>query len=243
MTSMRHDTADELRILHWNIHSWQDDDGASNLDAVADLMQRTDPDVVSLVEVDESWGDPSPLDELARRSGYASVFVPTFEFGHDAPAGGFGNALLTRLPLLAVRQRQLLWPPRLYDRSEPSESRVVVLAKLQTEHGPVWVGSTHLPRNEADARADAFRRLAEIVQSLMDPWLLVGDFNMPAASWLGHHPSLRAYPSTVTATYHTKEPAEAIDYCVAVKDLSVQAEVLPEVGSDHLPVIVRYRVE
>jgi endonuclease/exonuclease/phosphatase family metal-dependent hydrolase len=242
MTSTSHGRSGELRILHWNIHSWRDESAMSNLEVVAKLVQKIDPHVVSLVEVDESWDRPSTLDEVARRTGYFSSFVPVFEFGHDVPMGGFGNAILSRIPALTVRQRQLLWPPRTYARTEQSESRAVVLVKFQTPTGVVWVGSTHLPRNEEDSRTDAVRRLVDIMQSLPDPWLLVGDFNMPAELWLSDYPSLRAYPGVAIQTYPAKKPAEAIDYCVAHEGLIVQAEVLPEPGSDHLPILVHYQV-
>jgi endonuclease/exonuclease/phosphatase family metal-dependent hydrolase len=88
MASTGQNQADELRVLHWNIHSWRDDAGASNLEHVADLVQATSPHVVSLVEVDELWGTSSVLGELANRGEYASIFVPAFEFGQDAPVGG-----------------------------------------------------------------------------------------------------------------------------------------------------------
>lgn len=242
MTSTSQGQANELRILHWNIHSWRDDAGEPNLNAVANLVRATDPHVVSLVEVDESWGTPSTLDELASRSGYASVFAPTFEFGEDAPAGGFGNALLSKLPILAVRQRQLVWPPRLYNGSEPSESRSVVFAKVQVVTGSIWVGSTHLPRSEEGTRVDATQRLVAITQELRDQWLLLGDFNMPASLWLDTYPSLCSYPMPAKPTHPTKEPVEPIDYCVAPRTLPVQAEVLPRAGSDHQPILVRCRL-
>lgn len=243
MTSANPGPADELRILHWNIHSWRDDTGASNLDAVVTLVRATDPHVVSLVEVDEPWEDrPSALDELATRGRYASIFIPTFEFGRDVPAGGFGNALLSKLPILAIRQRQLVWPPRLYDGSESSEPRSVVFAKFQTATGSVWIGSTHLPRSEADTRTDATQRLVAMTQELRGQWLLLGDFNMPASVWLDTYPSLCSYPMPAKPTYPAKEPVEAIDYCVTTQELAVRAEVLAEAGSDHLPVFVSYRL-
>ena len=239
MTSSHQGQADELRLLHWNIHSWRDDVGASNLEAVVNLVRRTDPHVVSLVEVDESWGHASALDEVASRCGYASIFVPTFELGQNEPAGGFGNALLSKLPILAIQQRQLVWPPRIYDGSEPSEARSVVFAKLQTIAGHVWIGSTHLPRSEADNREAAAQRLVAITQELTDPWLLLGDFNMPASAWLDQHPSLCSYPTPAKPTYPTKDLVESIDYCVAPEQLLVRAETLTEAGSDHLPVLVK----
>ncbi|MGH4021375.1 MAG: endonuclease/exonuclease/phosphatase family protein [Pseudonocardiaceae bacterium] len=238
MTYTHRDQADELRILHWNIHSWRDDEGTPNLESVVNLVRTTGPHVVSLVEVDESWGSSSELNEVANRCGYLSIFIPTFEFGNEVPAGGFGNALLSKLPILAVQQRQLVWPPRLFDGSEPSEPRSVVFAKLQTASGHVWIGSTHLPRNDADTRTNAAQRLAAITDELTVQWLLLGDFNMPATTWLGAHPSMRAHPTPAKPTHPTKDAIEPIDYCVAPQTLSVQAEVLPEAGSDHLPILV-----
>lgn len=238
MTSASHSPADELRILHWNVHSWRDDAGASNADAVAELVRATDPHVVSLVEVDEVWAGPSALDELAAHTGYALIFIPAFEFGKDTPAGGFGNALLSKLPISTVRQRQLVWPPRLYDGTEPSESRSVVFAKFQAATGPVWIGSTHLPRTEPGTRAEALQGVLAITQELTEPWLVAGDFNTPASTWIDEYPTLWAHPQS-TPTYPTKAPSEPIDYCVVPQAVRVHAEVLSETGSDHLPILLR----
>jgi endonuclease/exonuclease/phosphatase family metal-dependent hydrolase len=131
---------DQLRLLHWNIHSWRDASGTSNLEAIADLVGEIDPHVVSLVEVDEPWGMSDSLNELAARIGYAWIFAPSFEFGEQASAGGFGNALLTKLPILAVQHWQLLWPSRLYDGTEPSEPRSVLVAKLGFLQSALWFG-------------------------------------------------------------------------------------------------------
>lgn len=60
-------------------------------------------------------------------------------------ARGFGNALLSRAPILAAQQWQLLLP-RPYDGTEPSEPRAVVLVRIKHGGRRLWVGSTHLPR-------------------------------------------------------------------------------------------------
>ncbi len=168
---------DQLRILHWNIHSWRDASNASNLEAITDLVGETDPHVVSLVEVDEPWGMSDSLNELANRMGYAWIFAPSFEFGHQAPAGGFGNALLTKQPILAVQHWQLLWPSRLYDGTEPSEPRSAVFAKIGLLQSSLWFGSTHLPQNDSQARENALRQLMTLTQKLDSHWLVCGDFN------------------------------------------------------------------
>ncbi|WP_420843601.1 endonuclease/exonuclease/phosphatase family protein [Jiangella muralis] len=95
----------DIRILHWNIHSWRDDDGAPNVDAVASLLAATAPDVVSLVEVEEAWGSASVLASLADRFGYAWVFPPTVHHGDsDRPRGGGGAVGRARPPADADRR-------------------------------------------------------------------------------------------------------------------------------------------
>jgi endonuclease/exonuclease/phosphatase family metal-dependent hydrolase len=231
-----------LKVLHWNIHSWRDASGAPNLETIADLVRETEPHVVSLVEVDEPWGTPDTLRELATQIGYTWIFVPCFEFGDQPPKGGFGNALLTTLPILAVQQWQLRWPPTQYDGTEPSEARSVVFAKLEFEHSSVWCGSTHLPRSDAQARTNAVHRLMALTRKLDNHWLLCGDFNTPAESWLDSDRSVLVCPEPPQPTYPAHEPVEPIDYCVASPGLRVEGEVLEVGGSDHLPVVTWVRI-
>lgn len=237
-----HQSDDQLRILHWNIHSWRDEAGASNLDAVATVIADTDPHVVSLVEVDESWGLPAALNEVASRLGYAWLFTPSFEFGHDGPAGAFGNALLTKLPIQAVQQWQLLWPPQVYDGTEPSEARSVVFAKLTWLSKSVWVGSTHLPRTDAGERNSALQRLGRLTEKLDEPWLVCGDFNTASSEWLDTDCSVQVCPRAAQPTYPTDRPVEAIDYCVASSGMVMEGNVLLADGSDHLPLLILVQV-
>lgn len=220
-----------MRLLHWNIHMWHDTEGKSNVRAVADLIEEVSPDVVSLVEVDEPWGRPNELREVADKLGYCWAFVPAFEY---RTAGGFGNALLSRRPLRAVQQWQLL-SPRLYDGSEPSEPRTVILASVDIEGHAIWVGSTHLPRQDSAMRAEASWRLRELLDQVSEPWALCGDFNQAASDWLP--PSATVAPNAALATYPSEAPVESIDYCV-LGGMAGEAHVVPSMASDHLPVVV-----
>jgi endonuclease/exonuclease/phosphatase family metal-dependent hydrolase len=231
----------ELRVLHWNIHSWTDESGNSNLERVAGLIMATEPDVVSLVEVNEPLTGPSPLHELASGTAYHSVFVPAFEYGTDQPRGQFGNTILSRIPLLDVRHHHLVWPPRIYSGTEPSEPRSLVLGRVQASVGPVWIGSTHLPATDHVARDAAARRALAIMSALSLPWLLVGDFNAGIVPWRMEYPSLQAYPETATPTYPANDPTECIDYCIAPRGQGIRVRALDVAGSDHLPIIVQFQ--
>jgi endonuclease/exonuclease/phosphatase family metal-dependent hydrolase len=235
------ETLAELRILHWNVHGWQDVAGRPNPQAVAELVRTTRPHAVSLVEVDEPWGLPSTLGGVARQCGYSWVFGPSFEYGDRESGGGFGNALLANVPVTAVQQWRVHAPPGGYDGSEPSEPRSVILTRLRLNGTSFWLGSTHFPRADAAARQLAARRLQQLTTRLDEPWLICGDFNAPPASCFGEHARLHVSPDPVQPTYPANQPAEAVDYCLAVPGSTVSATVLHALGSDHLPLLVTAR--
>jgi endonuclease/exonuclease/phosphatase family metal-dependent hydrolase len=224
-----------LRILHWNIHSWKDADGAPNRAAVAALIQRTAPDVVSLTEVNEPWGAPRTLTDVAEESGYSWIFVPSIEFGTDSSARGYGNALLTRVPVTAVQQLRVHAHPHGYDGSEPSETRSVILARLA---GPAaWVGSTHFPATRHSSRKAAAGRLRQLTRQLSAPWIICGDFNAPPGKLFDGFGDMRVFPRRDEPTFPARRPRDAIDYVLAAPGVEVTAEVLRAPGSDHLPLL------
>jgi endonuclease/exonuclease/phosphatase family metal-dependent hydrolase len=228
-----------LLVLHWNVHSWRDAAGQPNLGAVASLIGRHSPDVVSLVEVSEPWAAAASLPELARRAGYTWIFIPSVEPGRDGPDRGYGNALLTRLPVLAVQQWQLTWPPAVYDGTEPSETRSVALAQVALPAGAVWVGSTHLPSRDRQARTAALHRLTTLTGRLEPPWVICGDFNTAPRSWIKRGQPMVVGPRPARPTFPARFPYRPLDYCIASPGVSVRARPLRTAGSDHLPLLAR----
>lgn len=220
-----------MRVLHWNIHMWRDAGGQDNLSDVTELIRRADPDIVSLVEVHERWGIPDQLKTVADQLGYAWVFAPAFEYrGKSA----FGNALLLRTPMQAVQQWQLL-TPRVYEGTEPSEPRAAVMARIGTNSGAVWIGSTHFPRADAEMRSEASGYLLQALDGIREPWIVCGDFNQPPARWVPA--ALSAAPDPAVPTAPSNAPTECIDYCLLSGDLVANAEVLESQASDHLPMV------
>jgi endonuclease/exonuclease/phosphatase family metal-dependent hydrolase len=229
--------AAELRVLHWNVHSWRDAAGAPNIDAVAALIRETRPHAVSLVEVNEPWGAPSALAKVADECGYSWVFGPVLEFGADPSARGYGNALLTRVPVTAVQQWRVFAPPRLYDGSEPAEPRSVVLARLPFAGATLWVGSTHFPAGDAGARKAAALELRRVTGHLARPWLVCGDFNAAPDDCFADRGDLLVSPDPARPTFPATHPKAAIDYCIAFPGIFLESEVLRAEGSDHLPLL------
>jgi endonuclease/exonuclease/phosphatase family metal-dependent hydrolase len=228
-------TSDEkLRILHWNIHSWRDGAEAPNTAAVAALIRETSPDAVSLVEVNEPWGGPSALAEIAGACGYSWLFVPSLEFDEGGRSFGYGNALLTRVPVTAVHQWRVFSPGRPYDGTEPAEPRSVLLARL----GPsMWVGSTHFPASDPGSRKIAASTLERLTRQLTGPWLICGDFNEEPSALFAGTGAFAISPDPAELTYPANRPTVAIDYCVAHPAVAMETRVLRTAGSDHLPIL------
>ena len=226
----------DVRILHWNIHSWRDESGALNTGAVTELIGRTNPHAVSLVEVDETWNTPMALSQIAASCGYTWVFCPSFEYGDGESAGGFGNALLTRILITAVQHWRLFSPARPYDRTEPTEPRSATLARLTLTGTTFWVGSTHFPAENPGDRAAAAGNLQQMIPRLDAPWLICGDYNAPPGSLFPGNPELQVSPPP-QATYPASRPARFIDYCITAPGITAETIVLQAGGSDHLPVL------
>ena len=220
-------------MLHWNIHSWRDDRKQPNQAAVEGLIRELRPDAVSLTEVSAPWGQAGPLSEIGPRLGYRWVFVPALEFRGDPAGEGYGNAVLTRLPILGVQQWRVHSPER-YVNTEPTEPRTVALARLDVAGTPVWVGSTHLPASDQDDRARALRRLSELLRGLGAPWLVCGDFNTRISAWRDDLPDgVTVAPRWRRATFPARRPVRAIDYGLASPSLRTRGRVLKSHGSDH----------
>jgi endonuclease/exonuclease/phosphatase family metal-dependent hydrolase len=228
----------DLRVLHWNVHSWRDAEGQPNAAAVTALIREIGPDVVCLVEVNEPLGHPATLAQIADECGYSWVFGPCLEYASREREGGYGNALLSRAPVTAVQQWRVFSPGRLYDGSEQSEPRIVLLGRLGSG---LWVGSTHFPASDRNARKSAGRRLQQLTGLLDGPWLICGDFNAEPAGCFTDDGTFTVSRDLVRPTFPARRPRKSIDYCIARPGLAVETTALPAAGSDHLPIVCAVR--
>jgi endonuclease/exonuclease/phosphatase family metal-dependent hydrolase len=237
-------TPSELRILHWNVHSWLDPaTRRSNTEALLDLVAEHAPHVVTLVEVNETWDEPSRVADVAARGGYSYVFAPVLEYGERESRGGFGNAVMSRIPVTAAQQRLVTWPPTLYDGTEPSEPRALLMVTVQPRDGCLLrVGATHLPQGDASSRGTALDNLKARMDEMPGPWLVCGDFNAAPDAWLAAPSPFPVAPAQPAPTHPTDRPRRCIDYAVGSPGSNLSGRVLDSPGSDHLPVLVTLTV-
>ncbi|MCA9016227.1 MAG: hypothetical protein KDA77_12915, partial [Planctomycetaceae bacterium] len=136
---------DTLRILCYNIHYGQGTDGKYDVARLAKVIERTKPDLVALQEVDvgvKRSGRVHEAQKLSELTGLEVRFGPTQHF----EGGLFGNAVLTRLPILDV-----MIQPLPYTESTPKlvtyPRGAIVVTVRGPDDKPLRFISTHFQHN------------------------------------------------------------------------------------------------
>lgn len=230
-----------IRVLSYNIHHGEGSDRRIDLERVAKVIRDTSAEVVALQEVDrmtERSGGVDQAAELARLTDMRAVFGRNIEY----QGGGYGNAVLSRLPV----KRHANHPLPSYD---DGEQRGVLEVVLQPDERspPFTFFATHLDSRREDrerlASVEAIEKLASKQRGI--PMILAGDLNAVPTSRV-----LESLQRTWHRTGTTKEkvltfPAEAprrqIDYVLvrpADRWKVVEVRAIDEpVASDHRPIL------
>jgi endonuclease/exonuclease/phosphatase family metal-dependent hydrolase len=147
--------------------------------------------------------------------------------------GNWGLAVLSRLPVTAYETVDLGRAPA------DLVNRVALICSVTTPGGrPLRLVNTHLtPRFTSPGQ---LYRLAQHLARTPAPTVIVGDLNMPRlATWVaaGFAPTVRG------RTFPAERPVIQLDHLLAGAGVAWwDAEVLPPVGSDHLPIRARLRL-
>jgi len=168
-----------MKFLTYNVHGWLTPDGsASNVDLLAEVIVATGADLVGLNEVFHPWRTPAgpALKVLAGSLGMVYAFGPTLSAEPVPDAIPYGNALLSRWPILAYAAHHLS-PAVSYGRRGLLETRVL----LPTGQ-PFTVYVTHLDHRSEAIRLEQWAAANTwLVRDRGRSHLLMGDFNALAA--------------------------------------------------------------
>ena len=149
----------------WNMNRWTDRRGA-----IVRWVEEERPDLLALQEVVRT-PDSCQATWIAERVGMTAVFGPATE----GDGRQFGNAVLSRLPVVETRSRNLT------DGGAGGERRGVLSVDVETRRGLVSFSTTHL----AHRYDEGFVREAQVVEiadflsvpSSGYPVILCGDLN------------------------------------------------------------------
>lgn len=207
MTGLQAQTAKlpvQLGVASYNIHHGEGTDGKFDYHRLAKQLERWQPDVIALQEVDSMTtrsGKTYALGALAEITRYYETFCPAMDY----QGGKYGIGLLSRQKPLKVKS---------YALPGKEEPRRLVVAEFKD----YAVACTHLSLN-AEERMASLLVILEAARSTDKPFILAGDWNDTPDS-----PFIKAMAkefdfcsSTQQATYPSDTPKDCIDYIAIYK--------------------------
>jgi endonuclease/exonuclease/phosphatase family metal-dependent hydrolase len=223
-----------LRVASYNVHGCLGRDGRRDVARIVHILREIDADVIGLQEVESRHGrsEVDQAEKLAAALGMARIEGPLL---HHAKRGWYGNALLTRLEVQAVR--------RVLFESYGVEARGAIVCDVRAADGMRWrVMTTHLDLRSRHRRHQFGTLLDQLVPSPREPTALMGDFNewwsrSHGLTELRRHAELPPSPPTFPAWL----PALRLDRiafsgCRSRGAVRRQFTRVTRRASDHLPI-------
>ena len=232
-----------FRIATYNVHACVGRDGRHDPDRVAAVIGELNADVVALQEltypasVALETRTPFFLTTLDR---YQCALGPTRNRNRKTVTECFGNALLTRHPIVEVHRIDLSM-----ERREP---RGALAATIEVGGAQLHVLATHLGLRIHERRFQV-RQILNYLDSVRDTFVVVlGDFNdwLPGRS-AAHVLDRRLGRPPRPATFPVTWPVVALDRIWvqperALRSISAHATPAARLASDHLPVVAEIDV-
>ena len=227
-----------LRVATYNVHACFGRDGRHDPNRVATVIGELDADVVALQEftypasVALETRAPGFLATLDR---YQCALGPTRQRMRQTVTECFGNALLTRHPIVEVHRIDLSM-----ERCEP---RGALAATLDVGDTQVHLLATHLGLRIHERRFQV-QQILDYLDTVRDTVVIVlGDFNdwLPGRS-AAHVLDRRLGRSPRPATFPVFWPVVALDRIWvhprrALRRVSVHKSRTARLASDHFPVV------
>ena len=244
-----------LRVMTYNIYGARATSpaNAADLDAIAEVIRRQNPDFVTLNEVDvftnRTGKDVHQARDLAEKLGMEWHFSKAI----DRDGGEYGDAVLSKYPILEKRSYRLPCAAE-----QPGEDRSLCVIRVQIDGKDLYAASTHLDHLSGDAsrlvQATEIRRIRDT--ELEGDLILCGDLNaIPSSNVIATMTSFLTNTGPIDQyTFPSDDPSRKIDYIMyaPIEHFSVQNCQVVSRGdqqvdgvdaSDHRPVIADIRFQ
>jgi endonuclease/exonuclease/phosphatase family metal-dependent hydrolase len=222
-----------LNVVSYNIHGCVGSDDRQDVGRIASILRELDADLIGLQEVynQPELADVAQLDSLAQTLGMEAISGPTLQRG----GGEYGNALLTRWPVLETRRIDLSFPER--------EPRGALDVDVEAKGRRLRVIVTHLGLRPAERRFQVRRLVQAVDITETSQLVLLGDFNewFPPgrpSRWLHRHFGRCPAPPTFPASF----PLLSLDRIIvhppeSLTEIRTIRSPQARIASDHLPLM------
>jgi endonuclease/exonuclease/phosphatase family metal-dependent hydrolase len=239
-----------LRVGTWNIAGGRREGSAEvHVTTVLAAVRTLGVDLLAVQEADRELARSGRIHQpraIAEALGpdYYWSFAPALvgdDFrplaGPDPGGPGYGNLLLSRVPLEAVEH--LRFPP-----AGGGEQRTALVGTVRVGSRAVTVACAHLS-NKQGHNVRQLRQLQEAVAARPAPRLLLGDLNLPSAALL--LASRRRWPQAGQGrTFPNSRPTQQLDHVLRSDPAGWlhprSAQVVAAPVSDHRALIVNFEM-
>ena len=156
-----------LRVMTWNIHGGIGPGGQFSLERITETIDRHNPDVVALQEVDSrrrATDALSPFELLREAVGEHGIEAKSI----TTADGDYGQMLASRCPFNGTHVHDITHADR--------EPRRAIETEVQCGNGKIRVVATHFGLSLTERRTQA-KRLVSIARAHDLPTVMLGDFN------------------------------------------------------------------
>lgn len=220
----------QVKLATYNIHACIGADRRFNPDRIIQVINEMDADILALQEVEHHRvNNQDLLQYLAHHTRHQAIPGPILL----RDSRGYGNALLTRLPIQSINRVDLSVPGR--------EPRGALDANFHAGSQRLRIIATHLGLKPGERRYQVRRLLDLLEQDSADINVLMGDLNewflfRKILRWLRAHFHATAHYPTFPARF----PLLALDRIwIApynrILNLGVHDSECARKASDHLP--------
>jgi endonuclease/exonuclease/phosphatase family metal-dependent hydrolase len=229
-------------VMSYNIHAMRGMDKVLDADRIARVINDQEPDLVALQEVDqftERSGKMDAIGLLREKTGMHGIFMKTFDY----QGGEFGNAILSRFPIV---DHKLI---RLPSREEYEPRLMMMVAVIKDNGDTLHFYNTHLDHHAGDSdRPAQMAHIIDVISRDEHPLILAGDLNCePGSDPINALSGILDRCQSEAKTYPADNPERMIDHIfyTAERGLSDRGlKVIPEkVASDHRPVVTTFRLK
>ena len=235
-----------LRVLCYNIHYGQGNDGEYNLQRLANVIKAAKPDLVALQEVDVGVKRSGRLHEvkiLGELTNLKSHFGPTQHY----EGGLYGNAVLTNLPVEHVLIQPLPYTEATPELTTYPRGAISVIVTLPNGERLNFI-STHFQHNVEPDRVAEAKAINQLFGGDSMTTILAGDMNaVPGAEPIRilEEKWKNAIDPAAAPSAPSTNPRSRIDYVFyrgeSLKMIS--SEVIAEpMASDHCPVLAVFEI-
>ncbi|GAA0250458.1 endonuclease/exonuclease/phosphatase family protein [Haladaptatus pallidirubidus] len=252
--SLEDDTDSSIKVLNWNIYHGTGMDDRYDLRRIADLIERSDADLVGIQEVDKHLAarsdcddQPERLAELLNMHVDYAANITNYE-SSCTKQSRYGTAILTKRKYPILNSEHYLLPSPQVEDGAYNEPRGLQETTVKIHDDEVRFYTTHLDHMFKERRTAQVKAILDITGNVSQPRIITGDFNaVPNAdsitTMIGEYTDVftaigNGDSNTYPAIYTDSTPEQRIDYVfisddrISVTDAGIDEETLV---SDHLP--------